>query len=518
MPLVFQTELPVEPPAPNRMDVACFVGFVRPRGGGPAGAVTSPAIQDWLRTQGWLQDPFGLKMPYARGTAATYLDVPIPIASWTVFDRLFAWDARAMEGSDALATTYLGAAVRSFFAEGGQRCYVVRAGDDWPVPAGITVESAATIDATRAARLEALVPGYPGSLTASPADRTSWHGVGHVFGLPDVSFVCCPDLADILRAPATPPVLRVTLPSAPEQFLACSDADLVKDDDPAVRYEAPRAGESEFAAWHRVLEIVRNALVATRTQTQFVATVPMPVTGSSNERTLRDVLQDFLPERNLTGTYGPRVSSFVQFAFPWAVTRGSRGLPEGLEPAEGAFTGVLARNALVRGTFRSAAGLTFTSVEDAQPALSPNEVGDRVSLFGLTPRGMQVLTDVTASGADQFQPAGLHRLVSSIVRAARRIGEDAVFDASGEQLWAGIRTRIEAVLLALWRDGALRGATPADAFDVRCDRSTMTQLDLDAGRAVAVVRFDPAAPIDSITVVLALDAAGSASLATTEAA
>lgn len=93
-----------------------------------------------------------------------------------------------------------------------------------------------------------------------------------------------------------------------------------------------------------------------------------------------------------------------------------------------------------------------------------------------------------------------------------------MFDASGEQLWAGIRTRVEQVLLALWRDGALRGASPADAFDVRCDRTTMTQVDLDAGRAVALVRFDPAAPIDTITVVLALDAAGFASLTTTEAA
>src|SRR4051812_3115533 len=109
MPLRFETEPPVEAPAPNRMDVACFVGFVRPRPG-----ATSAAIQRWLVENGWLQTPGGVRMPYARSTAGAYLDVPIPIERWAVFDRLFAWDERPMEGSDALATTYLGSAVRSF--------------------------------------------------------------------------------------------------------------------------------------------------------------------------------------------------------------------------------------------------------------------------------------------------------------------------------------------------------------------------------------------------------------------
>src|SRR5215831_14697181 len=175
MPLRFETEPPVEPPAPNRMDVACFVGFIRPRAG-----ATSAAVQRWLADVGWLPSPSGLRSPYARASAATYLDVPVPIESWAVFDELFAWDERPMEGTDTLATTYLGAAVRSFFAEGGRRCYVVRAGDDWPVPGGVSAEADESLIATRFNRLQAVVPGYPGSLTSSPFDRTTWHGVGHV--------------------------------------------------------------------------------------------------------------------------------------------------------------------------------------------------------------------------------------------------------------------------------------------------------------------------------------------------
>jgi phage tail sheath protein FI len=213
------------------------------------------------------------------------------------------------------------------------------------------------------------------------------------------------------------------------------------------------------------------------------------------------------------------VSSFVQVAFPWIATQGSRGLPEGLEPADGVLTGVLARNALLRGTFRSTAGLQLTTVTDVQPPLSSHTLlGGRVALLGPTPRGLQVLTDVTASGSAQYRPGGVHRLLSSIVRAARRVGEDAVFEASNEALWSGIQNRLEQVLFGLWQSGGLRGERQSDAFSVRCDRSTMTQADLDAGRAIAVVQIAPASPIENITVVLALEAGGITSLTTTAAA
>ena len=515
MPLLFETEPPVEAPSPNRMDVACFVGFIRPRPG-----AASTALQRWLTEQGWLQTPGGVRMPFARPSASEFLDIPIPIERWALFDRLFAWDERRMEGSEeAFATTYLGAAVRSFFAEGGRRCYIVRVGDDWAVPSAASNRSEADVAAERAERLSSLLPGFPASLASSPADRSTWHGIGHVFGLPDVSFLCCPDLPDIVRSGATPPDLRVTLPPVDEQFIECTNTDVIDDDDLAHRYHAPRTGEIEYELWRRAVDTVRNALLSARCEAQFITSVPMPVAGSIVEQTLGDVVGDtFLSERS-TINGGPRVSSFVQIAFPWLSTQGSRGLPEGLEPAEGVLTGVLARNALLRGTFRSAAGLPLTTVTDVQPPLSSHtQLGDRIALLGPTPRGIQVLTDVTASASNEYRPGGVHRLVSSIVRAARRVGEDAVFQASNEALWAGISNRLEQVLFALWQNGGLRGDKQADAFSVRCDRTTMTQADLDAGRAVAVVTISPASPIENITVVLALDAGGIASLSTTAAA
>jgi phage tail sheath protein FI len=104
-----------------------------------------------------------------------------------------------------------------------------------------------------------------------------------------------------------------------------------------------------------------------------------------------------------------------------------------------------------------------------------------------------------------------------LLRAARRVGEGLAFEPSGPLLWARARTAIEDLLLSFWREGALAGASAAQAFSVRCDRSTMTPADLDNGRLIVVVSVRPAAAIERITVVLNLgnpaDAAGAVRVA-----
>jgi phage tail sheath protein FI len=61
------------------------------------------------------------------------------------------------------------------------------------------------------------------------------------------------------------------------------------------------------------------------------------------------------------------------------------------------------------------------------------------------------------------------------------------FEPNDEATWASVERFVENYLTDRWHEGALRGATPDDAFFVRCDRSTATQADLDAGRLVVRV-------------------------------
>ena len=578
--IVFEDQTKIAASAPNRMDIALFVGFVRrtPFTAGapevvgepigdpvtidgssttlqvaidavpqsisiPAGSMTRAALLDWINTRlaggyargtadqriaiggdrgravtltanpalgfavdasssvsqplptalsGWLTERGWVEGPYAR-PVDDLLDLPVPIENWQQFEALFDWRDRTGSGNDGAA--YFGAAVRSYFAQGGRKCYVVRAGDPWP------------LDAARQDRLTALaklIPGHPWGFLPSPADRASWHGVGHLFGLPDVSFLVMPDLADAIATDRTIVEIPKQPPPPPEQFVECTPPAPAPPPDRTVRgVGAPRSNADGFKDWSVALTLVTRALSRFAREAEVVASVP-------------------LPEDDLAFQAAP-ATAFLQLAYPWVRTPGSGALPEQLEPPEGAFTGILARNALVDGTYSSAANFHVADLFDVEPVLDrhereANRLAERVSLIGRTPMGLRLLSDVTMSLDESYRPGSTSRLIATIVRAARRLGEEVVFDASGPRLWGEIRNRLDAMMRGLYHAGAFQGASPGDAYQVRCDNSTMTRNDLDNGRVVATVQFSAAAPIDTITVVLVLNEGGQSAAIESEAA
>jgi len=75
-----------------------------------------------------------------------------------------------------------------------------------------------------------------------------------------------------------------------------------------------------------------------------------------------------------------------------------------------------------------------------------------------------------------------------------------VFEPNAEPLWARVRQSISNFLVRVWRDGALMGATPEEAYFVRCDRTTMTQDDIDNGRLIILVGIAPVKPAEFVIV------------------
>jgi uncharacterized protein len=78
----------------------------------------------------------------------------------------------------------------------------------------------------------------------------------------------------------------------------------------------------------------------------------------------------------------------------------------------------------------------------------------------------------------------------------------AVFEPNNEPLWRSIRAAVSDFLLDQWQRGAVLGATAAEAFFVRCDRTTMTDADLAAGRLVVVVGVAPLKPAEFVVIEL----------------
>ncbi len=168
--LKFEQEASVVASNPYRMDIACFVGFVSRR----------PDARVPAEVRAWIEHHVGSEAT-AGASVDDLLDVPVPIDSWEVFDALFRWESREPANDRPQVSTYLGAAVRSFFAQGGRKCYVVRAGDSAPLQQDAP---------TREAMLRKLIPGFPNYERAvSAVERRTWSGAAHVLGLADVAFL-----------------------------------------------------------------------------------------------------------------------------------------------------------------------------------------------------------------------------------------------------------------------------------------------------------------------------------------
>jgi hypothetical protein len=505
--LVFESAPPIVASAPNRSDIACFIGFVSRRNT----PLPSP-LAEWLKEQGWTD---------GSGTLIKdLLDLPVPIDAWNQFDQLFAWEQRALDQNNQIGSTYLGAAVRSFFAQGGRKCYVIRVGDPWRLT---------TPQSERLAQIKKLIPGYPAGFAGSAVDRTTWHGVGHLFGLPDVSYLCLPDLADAVamdRQRLDPPNLP---PSPLEQFVECSAPVPQMLDRAARLFQAPRCDVDSYNAWTTALWLVADLLIRQQREVQLIASVPLPETDLDLLTFFTKPTPGFVPPLAIAVQEQKKglASAFVQLAYPWVQTPGSTNLPEQLESPDAVLAGVLARNALTRGSFRSAANLHLADVQQVYPILTRDllqqsqpdsatrstrhTLPERISLLGSTPSGLRLLSDVTTSLDESYRPASVNRLVAAIVRAARRLGEEVVFEASCERLWMRLRDSLTTLMSGLQQAGALQDAGTT-AFAVRCDRDTMTQQDIDQGRVIAHIEFVGAAPIDQITIVLALNTGGQVSL------
>ena len=535
--IIFQPGLPVVRSAPNRADVACFVGFLSLR----AGATVPNNIAAWLEGERLVRSSLSragqerLRMGAPLGLQdIAVIDVPIPIDDWAVFDRLFSWEQRSSDPVDG--ATYMGCAVRSFFGQGGRKCYVISLGD--PVVGDASRED-------REQKLKELVPGYPSMLDpvrVSAADRADWSSVGHLFGLPDVSFICLPDLPDLVSDPAK--AISPTPPPAAEEehFVECTPEMRSKAGAKISKLAAPRCDDSGYQRWQQALEVLqqlpdRDPLIQ---EMQLIAAVPIPEEQCAAATDMLSYLsapnpRDFdaakpvghpQPVLQAPGIDPlPRSGAFLQLAYPWLRTTGSAALPEGIEPPDGALAGLLARNALTRGTFASGTKIPVSNVFDISPGLRgaetetpglpatdsitglpPRTLVQRVSLFAPTPHGIGLISDVTVHPDESFRPAPVNRLVAVIVRAARTLGEAHVFDGNGERTWALVRLHLTELMTNLWAAGALNGDKAEQAFSVACDRSTMTQNDLDNGRMIASVSFTPVALIETITVLLSLSA------------
>lgn len=190
----------------------------------------------------------------------------------------------------------------------------------------------------------------------------------------------------------------------------------------------------------------------------------------------------------------PPASAFVTLYVPWISVSDPEG-PAGsrvLVPPSGHLAGLWAANDRKRGVWKAPANLMVLGALDLSRHFTDAEQDS------FNPRGVNALRDFpggsirvwgarTLSADPEWKYVNVRRLMVMIEGSISRGTQWAVFEPNNEALWAELRRAIEEFLFGLWRAGALLGSKPEEAFFVRCDRSTMTQADLDAGRGICLI-------------------------------
>ena len=203
-------------------------------------------------------------------------------------------------------------------------------------------------------------------------------------------------------------------------------------------------------------------------------------------------------------------SSYAALYHPWVVTSNPLSRPDNANipreialPPSGFVCGIFARNdntkgvskspgnEIVRGALRFQTQISFAE----QELLNPRGVN---CLRFFPGRGNRLWGSRTASSDPEWKYVGPRRFFLYLEHSIDRSTQWSVFENNGPQLWANIRETVSGFLYNEWRNNNLLGSTPEEAFFVRCDRTTMTQNDLDNGRLICLIGVSVLKPAEFV--------------------
>jgi uncharacterized protein len=208
---------------------------------------------------------------------------------------------------------------------------------------------------------------------------------------------------------------------------------------------------------------------------------------------------------DLTQLNPPQDTSYAAYYYPWIevydpVSRGPVRIPP-----SGHVAGIIARTDIERGVFkapanevvRGATNLEFPITKAMQDMLNPRGV-NCIRDFRSDGRGIRLWGARTMSSDPLWKYINVRRLFLFIEESIEEGTQWVVFEPNDEPLWAQVRRTVENFLIGVWRSGGLMGRTVEEAFFVKCDRTTMTQDDIDNGRLVCYIGVAPVKPAEFV--------------------
>ncbi len=200
-------------------------------------------------------------------------------------------------------------------------------------------------------------------------------------------------------------------------------------------------------------------------------------------------------------------NSYGALYFPWIRAQDFSGNLTELPPA-GYMAGLYARIDARRGVWKAPAGTEaslsgavglVTNLTDTQQGNLNKKNVDCIRQFtnaGLVSWGARTIS--TSTSEYNYVPV---RRTAIMLRVSLYNGlQWAVFEPNDDDLWSQIRLNVNSFMMGLFRQGAFQGASPKQAFFVKCDSETTPQDQIDLGIVNVLVGFAALKPAEFVVV------------------
>ncbi|MEU2258428.1 phage tail sheath subtilisin-like domain-containing protein [Nocardia xishanensis] len=202
-------------------------------------------------------------------------------------------------------------------------------------------------------------------------------------------------------------------------------------------------------------------------------------------------------------------SDFAAIYFPWIEVADPQSKSGGriAIPPSGLVAGIYARVDGERGVHKAPAnervngalGLTYPLSTAEQDELNPKGI-NAIRLLNGTIRvwGARTMGGEDNEAAGGIKYLNVRRLMNFLRESIEEGTQFAVFEPNSDPLWQRITRSVNGFLTGVWRDGALFGTVPEEAFRVICDETTNPTDVRESGQVVTEVWVAPVKPAEFV--------------------
>lgn len=198
----------------------------------------------------------------------------------------------------------------------------------------------------------------------------------------------------------------------------------------------------------------------------------------------------------------PRDSKYGAYYFPWIQVYDPND-GNVFVPPSGHLAGVYSRVDSERGVHkapanelvRGALGLKYNVSRGEQDLLNPKGINAIRTMQG---GGIRIWGARTLSTDPSWKYVNVRRLFIMVEASIEAATQWVVFEPNDHRLWKRVTRTISSFLTLLWRNGALMGTSPEQAFYVKCDEETNPAEVVDAGQLVVEIGLAPVKPAEFV--------------------